>query len=174
MLLLSMMGEELFVLVFGSAWGEAGFYTQLLSVWALIWFITSPLSTIYMVQEKQGFGLKVNIANFVTRLLALVVGGMLGSARLAIFLFAVSGIAVYGYLCLQLLSFSGVPLRRTFRIVLSNVALFVPAGVLIMILKCWGISPLIQMVVAGACALVYYLYTLKTDPQIKELLAGFA
>lgn len=174
MLLLSMIGEELFVLVFGSAWGEAGFYTQLLSVWALIWFITSPLSTIYMVQEKQGFGLKINIANFVTRLLALVAGGMLGSARIAILLFAVSGIAVYGYLCLQLLSFSGVPLRRTARIVLFNVALFVPAGVLILMLKYWGVSPLIQMVVAGACALIYYLYTLKTDPQIKELLAGFS
>lgn len=173
MLLLSMVGEDLFVLVFGSAWGEAGFYTQLLSVWALIWFITSPLSTIYMVQEKQGFGLKINIANFVTRLLALVAGGMLGSARIAILLFAISGIAVYGYLCLQLLSFSGVPLRRTARIVLSNVALFVPAGALILVLKYWGISPIIQIVVGSACALVYYLYTLKTDPQIKELLAGF-
>ena len=84
MLTIALIGQELFTVVFGSAWAEAGLYTQPLAVRAVVWFISSPLSTIYMILEKQAFGLQVNIANFVTRFAALVAGGVLGSARFAI------------------------------------------------------------------------------------------
>ena len=62
MLTLALIGEELFTVVFGSAWSEAGVCTHFLAVWAVVWFISAPLSTIYMIQEKQAFGLQINIA----------------------------------------------------------------------------------------------------------------
>ena len=135
MLTIALIGEELFTVVFGAAWAEAGLYTQLLAVWAVVWFISSPLSTIYMILEKQAFGLQVNIANFVTRFAALVAGGLLGSARLAILLFGVSGIAVYGFLCVRLLMFSGIPMRRTLRLVLDALLPFLPVGAILLVLK---------------------------------------
>lgn len=172
MLTISLIGEELFALVFGSAWGEAGIYTQLLAVWAVLWFISSPLSTIYMIQENQGFGLRINIVNFVSRLAALVAGGMLGSARLAILFFAISGIGVYGYLCVRLLMFSGIPARRTARIIADALLPFLPVGAVLLGLKFVGTPVLVHLSLGiGACAL-YFVYLLRSDQQFREVLGG--
>lgn len=173
MLTLALIGEELFSVVFGTAWAEAGLYTQLLAVWAVVWFISSPLSTIYMVQEKQTFGLQVNIANFVTRLAAIVAGGMLGSARLAILFFGVSGIGVYGFLCIRLLMFSGIAMRRTVRLVADALLPFLPVGAALLALKLIGTPVLIHLALAVLANALYYLYLLRTDAQFKEILAGF-
>jgi lipopolysaccharide exporter len=173
MLTLALIGEELFSVVFGAAWAEAGLYTQLLAVWAVIWFISSPLSTIYMIQEKQAFGLQVNIANFITRFAALVAGGLLGSARLAILFFGVSGIAVYGFLCIRLLMFSGIPMRRTVRLVADALVPFLPVGAVLFVLKLAGTPVIIHLALAGIAVALFYVHLLRTDPQFKEIFAGF-
>ena len=172
MLTISLIGEELFSVVFGAAWAEAGLYTQLLAVWAVVWFISAPLSTIYMVKEKQAFGLQVNIANFVTRLAALVAGGVLGSARIAILLFGVSGIAVYGFLCVRLLMFSGIPMRRTLRLVADALLPFLPVGAALFVLKLVGTPVLIHLALGILAVLLYYVYLLRSDEQFREVLGG--
>jgi O-antigen/teichoic acid export membrane protein len=173
MLTLALIGQELFTLVFGAAWSEAGVYTQLLAVWAVVWFISAPLSTIYMVQEKQAFGLQINIANFVTRFAALVTGGLLGSARLAILLFGVSGIAVYGFLCIRLLMFSGIAMRRTLRLVADALLPFLPVGAVLLVLELLGTPAIIHLALAFIANVVYYVHLLRTDPQFREILGGF-
>ena len=172
MLTVSVIGEELFAFVFGSVWAEAGFYTQLLSVWAVLWFISSPLSTIYMIQENQGFGLRINLVNFASRLVALVAGGILGSARLAILFFALAGIGVYGYLCIRLLLFSGIPARRTFNIVASAVFQFMPLGILLVGLKLIGTPALIHLSIGMVACALYYVYLLRSDSQFRAVLGG--
>ncbi len=172
MLTISVIGSELFAFVFGSAWAEAGFYTQLLSVWAVLWFISSPLSTIYMIQENQGFGLKINLANFVSRLVALVTGGVIGSARLAILFFALAGIGVYGYLCVRLLVFSGIPAHRTLRIIFRAVLEFIPLGILLMGLILLGTPPIIHISVGLAACVLFYVYLIRSDSQFREILTG--
>ena len=172
MLTLALIGRELFSVVFGTAWAEAGLYTQLLAVWALVWFISSPLSTIYMVQEKQGFGLTMNIANFITRFAAIVAGGLTGSARLSILLFGVAGIVVYGFLCVRLLMFSGIPARRTAQIVGKALLPFLPVAALLGALKYAGAPMILPLVVGiGACGL-YYLFLLRKDPELREVFSG--
>lgn len=173
MLTLALIGQELFTVVFGAAWSEAGVYTQLLAVWAVVWFISAPLSTIYMVQEKQAFGLQINIANFVTRFAALVAGGVLGSARLAILLFGVSGIAVYGFLCIRLLMFSGIAMRRTLRLVADALLPFLPVGAVLLALQLLGMPVVIHLALAFLANAAYYVYLLRTDPQFREILGGF-
>jgi O-antigen/teichoic acid export membrane protein len=172
MLTLALIGEEVFALVFGATWAEAGVYTQLLAVWAVVWFISSPLSTIYMVQGNQGFGLRINFANFLTRLAALVAGGMLGSARIAIQLFGISGIIVYGYLCFRLLMFSGIPFRRTAQIIAEAVLPFIPIGAVLLALKLVGTPALIHIAIGvGACGF-YYVHLLRSDDRFREVLGG--
>lgn len=172
MLTISVIGSELFALVFGPAWAEAGLYTQLLSVWAVLWFISSPLSTIYMIQENQGFGLKINLANFVSRFVALVAGGVIGSARLAILFFALAGIGVYGYLCVRLLVFSGIPAHRTLSIIFRAVLQFIPLGILLVGLKLIGTPPLIHISVGLAACAVFYVYLIRSDSHFREVLTG--
>jgi O-antigen/teichoic acid export membrane protein len=172
MLTLALIGEELFSVVFGAQWAEAGLYTQLLAVWAVVWFISSPLSTIYMVKEKQGFGLWINAANFVTRFAALMVGGLLGSARIAILLFGVSGIAVYGFLCVRLLMFSGIPMRRTAHLVADALLPFLPVGAVLLVLKLVGTPVVIHLALGIAAVGLYYAYLVRSDPQVRDILGG--
>jgi O-antigen/teichoic acid export membrane protein len=172
MLLLSVMGRELFIVVFGGKWADAGVYVQILSVWMFFWFISSPLSVLFRVLEKQGSLLTVNVVIFLTRLLSLVMGGWLGNVYLALVLFSVSGVFVYGYMGLSIILISGVSKNQVFQILLKNLGLFLPGGILLLILKYLLVSPLLIVIVAVGVVGLYYLYVLRSDPQILQLLKG--
>jgi len=169
-LILTIVGSDVFSTIFGRAWTEAGIYVQILSIWVFIWFISSPLSTLYIVMEKQQFGLKYNLINFSTRLLSLFLGGFLGDARIALSLFSVSGIFVYGYLCLKMMLYSDVELSHVKKIIFSNLTLFVPAGLILVFLKLAGINQLFITAISFLLCIAYYLYIIKMDSQIQVLL----
>lgn len=172
-LILTIVGGDVFTVIFGKAWTEAGIYAQILSLWAFVWFISSPLTAIYVVVEKYHFGFHYNLFNLITRLLSLIIGGLLGSARAALILFSLSGIAVYGYLCLKMMSYAGVKTSRVLKIVFSNFILFVPAGAIIIALKIIEINQILLVIFSGLIVCLYYLYILKSDEQIKKIIGEF-
>lgn len=172
-LILTIVGGDVFTVVFGRAWTEAGVYAQILSIWAFIWFISSPLSTIYLVVEEHHFGFSYNFFNLTTRFLSLAIGGILGSARIALILFSASGVVVYGYLCLKMLSYSGVKTSKALKIVFSNLVLFIPAGAFLVALKVAEINKTVLVAVSGLIICIYYLYILKSDRQMKEIIDEF-
>ncbi len=79
MVILLFIGKDLFIVFFGSQWAETGLFVQILSIWAFVWFITSPLTVMVAIFEKQLWGLKINLIIFSTRLISLVIGGLLGT-----------------------------------------------------------------------------------------------
>jgi lipopolysaccharide exporter len=172
-LILTIVGSDVFTVIFGKAWAEAGIYTQILGFWAFVWFISSPLTGIYLVVEEYNFGFRYNFFNLVTRFLSLIIGGLLGSARIALILFSISGIVVYGYLCLKMMSYSGVKISRALNIVFSNFVLFVPAGIILLVLKISKVNPILLVISSGLFIGIYYLYILKTDPNVKKILKEF-
>jgi lipopolysaccharide exporter len=100
-LVLMVVGADLFEFIFGLEWREAGIYVQILSPWAFLWFLSSPLSPIYAIQEKQKQELKMHSLIFFTRVVSLLIGGYIGNARVSIFLFTLGGVVAYGYFLLQ-------------------------------------------------------------------------
>lgn len=170
MLILTVVGEDLFQVVFGLAWAEAGVYAQILSVWAIFWFISSPLTTIYLVKGRQEFGLKMNITIFLTRLVALIMGGLLGSPIAALLFYSGSGALVYGYLCYRLLRLCGVVQTWIVTTMASVVSRFIPAGMILIALKLFGFSPIIITVSATALVGLYYIYIIKTDINIRQVI----
>jgi teichuronic acid exporter len=46
-------GEELFAFVFGENWREAGVYAEIMAPWLMVNFITSPISPLPMILNKQ-------------------------------------------------------------------------------------------------------------------------
>lgn len=169
-LTLTIIGDDVFNLVFGNNWTEAGVYTQILGLWALVWFISSPLSTLWVVMNKQEIGFKVTSLNLITRFLSLWVGGLLNNARLGLFLFSVSGILVYGYLCIKMLLISGVDFSKIQGIIKNNFILCIPIATILIILKVLETDKIILVLISFAFNLIYYLYILKTDSQMKGLL----
>jgi lipopolysaccharide exporter len=170
LLLLTLVGADVFHVIFGVRWIEAGVYVQLLSVWTFFWFLSSPMGMLFSVLEKQKFSLVLNIAIFLTRLGSLLVGGWLRSARLALLLFAATGILVYGYSSLKIMAYSGVRWSRMARILLDNVLVFLPAAVVVLCLKLLRASS--WVVVAASCVLLagYAVWLYTKDPQVRLLL----
>ncbi len=172
-LILTIVGSDVFTVIFGKAWAEAGIYAQILSLWAFVWFISSPLTAIYVVVKKYHFGFHYNFFNLVTRLLSLTIGGLLGNARTALILFSLSGIAVYGYLCLKMMSYAGVKTSKVMKIVISNFILFVPAGTVIITLKILEIDKILLVIFSGMIVCLYYVYILKNDAQMIKIIREF-
>ncbi|MGB8982021.1 MAG: oligosaccharide flippase family protein, partial [Anaerolineales bacterium] len=46
-LMLIVVGREVVLVIFGASWAEAGVYIQILSLWMIFWFISSPMSRLY-------------------------------------------------------------------------------------------------------------------------------
>jgi lipopolysaccharide exporter len=107
-LIIIIIGADLFAFVFGEQWREAGLYVQILAPWALLWLVSSPLSPIYAIQEKQKAELIMHGVIFVCRILAIFLGALYGNARVAIALFSLGGIISYTYLLVQIFKFSGL------------------------------------------------------------------
>lgn len=168
LLLLTLIGKEFFIVIFGASWAESGVYAQILSIWTFVWFISSPMSTIYYVVEKQEFALKFNFVNFITRILAIGIGGLLGDPRISIFLFAISGVFVYSWLLTAILRFAEVADSKAISIIFANLKIIFPAILIMIALKVLSIDPAIQVVVSFILALIYYVHLIKKDSKISK------
>lgn len=167
MLLLSVMGKEAFIVVFGTAWSEAGFYSQILALWIFITFIASPISTLLSIFEKQGSSLIFNIILLIMRAGALVVGGLLGNARTAIALFALVGIVIYSMLFFWLLSVADVSFFAVWKGFRKYAAYSIPLIVGVVYAK-WILllSPIILVVMAGAATMIYCIAVMTNNSDL--------
>jgi len=170
MLILLISGWDLFIVIFGYSWGEAGKYAQLLSIWAIFWFISSPLSTILSITEKLKTGFFLTVLNISTRFISLLVGGVLGDVFLAIALFSFSGLFVYGFACFVFLKYAGIEIKNSFCImgnVFFDSTLFLIPLIIIKILI--GNSVIIT-ISALIITIIYIVFIFKTDSKFRNLI----
>lgn len=111
--LLSLLAPDAFKLIFGSQWETAGIYVRWLSLWIFLVFVSSPLSSIYMVLGRQRLGFFVNLVMLASRVLVLVLGGMNGSSLLTVKLFGATGLLLWIGNCLLILRLAGVSFSKT-------------------------------------------------------------
>ncbi len=99
---------------------KTGVYTRILAPWLFFVFISSPISSLFSVLERQRDGLVFNIALISTRAASLVAGRLLGNARLSLVLFSVSGALLWAGICMHLITLSGLSRRATVRTILDD------------------------------------------------------
>ncbi|MEH7344377.1 oligosaccharide flippase family protein [Bacillus sp. JJ1532] len=109
-LLISLIAPELFLFVFGDNWYEAGQYVRWIGLWIFFVFISSPLSNIYLILEKQRLGLIMDFLLFFCRLIVLIIGGLSGDALLTIALFGMIGALLWIINCIFILKLAGISL----------------------------------------------------------------
>ena len=139
MVLLAIGGQQLFAFVFGEAWQEAGAYAQWLAPWLLLVFVTSPLSTLVFVRERQRAELLFQLVLLAARTGTLVAGWALGSATLAIAFFGVASTALWGGYMVWLLRIGGAGVRDPLGWLARDVAIALLVG-----------TPLLLVTLAGA------------------------
>lgn len=125
-LLMGLVAPELFAIIFGEDWREAGIYMQWLTLWLFLVFISSPLSLLPSVMEKQSQEAIFHGLLLSSRLAALFIGGKLNSARVAIALFAgVSALCWFGFM-LWNMKLSGNKVSHALEIVFHEAIAVVP------------------------------------------------
>ena len=104
LLIVTFFGKEIFSFIFGAQWIIAGKYAQILSIWILLVFISSPLSTLFVVLNKLKQGLIADIILFSSRVISLLVGAMyFKNIEISIILFGTVSAIIWLGLCLYIL-----------------------------------------------------------------------
>jgi lipopolysaccharide exporter len=167
--LLMVYGGDVFALVFGDEWFEAGVYVQILAVWAVIWFITFPIGNATSILEIQECRFKYTIANLATRFAALVIGGYFQSVYLAMTLFAFFGILTYGYLFHAIFFHSNASFRKilynTRKALASVVGIM---AVLAFLLYVFNLHFYIVLAISVAIAIGYYWILYHSNGKIRS------
>ena len=173
-LLMTMIAPALFRVFFGLQWAEAGVYAQITGVWTLVWFVSSPLHNMYSVLEKQDSYLAFNVISLIARFIALVTGSMLGSARLALLFFALSGILTYGYQIIKISEDTGVQRSRVTQIAAIYLLKFLPAGAVLLLAKLIHTADLGQIGLAFLLLAVYAAIEMRKSLGMRGLLQKLA
>lgn len=168
-LLLTLIGEDLFIVFFGERWAEAGVYVQILAIWIFFQFISSPISTLFSVLEKQSYGLFFNIVLLGSRAVSLIFGGMTGDITFTLFLFASTGVACYGFLCFWLISKAGVPVMQTLYHIVKYSIYSSPLLIVIALAK-WslGVQEIGVLLLGLCCLVVYSLIVMRQDKELRK------
>ncbi len=169
MLILGIIGREVFIVAFGPQWAEAGVYVQIISLWRFFVFIGSPLSTLFSVLERQETGLTFNIVLLLSRIISLVVGGLLGNARLALLLYAASGFVMCAWMLMWLLHASGVSIWNAMGDTGRRFLYLVPTLLFLSAAKYWWQwSASHILILTGISAFVYYGILIWRDPSLMK------
>jgi O-antigen/teichoic acid export membrane protein len=170
-LVLGIAGPELFSIVFGANWIEAGRFAQILSPWMFILLITSPLTILFATLERQELALIVNIIILSTRFGALVIGGLTHNIYLTLIIWSGTGVLIYGGLALWLLRLTHVLWASAFRTILQYVLYAsLPALLLVAAKKAFILSPIWLVIFTAVVSLAYYTIVLAKDTSMREYL----
>jgi O-antigen/teichoic acid export membrane protein len=170
MLLLSIAGKELFILVLGARWAEAGVYSQILSIWTFFVFITTPCTHLANIYEKQEVNLALNVVIFVTRAGSLLIGGLLHDIRLTLILFSASGSLVMAWFFFWSIKITGAPAFRIFSRLGKHFLFSIPfLGIISAAIWVYHASPLIITLLSAAVGLVYYAIVFLRDQMLRQV-----
>lgn len=93
--IVAVAGPEIFAVLFGAHWREAGRIAQWLAPWLFLTYVGSPLSVLPSVLQKQVHEMVFQGAMLAGRVAALVVGAWMGGPEVAIALFALVSAALW-------------------------------------------------------------------------------
>ncbi|PMR75017.1 lipopolysaccharide biosynthesis protein [Billgrantia endophytica] len=92
---LILAGPELFALAFGETWRPAGEFARWMAPWLYMVFITSPLSHLFSVMERQVQGMAFQALLLIARIGAIAIGAALDDLLLTVALFSVTSAACW-------------------------------------------------------------------------------
>lgn len=94
-ILIFIFGPICFPLIFGDGWRLIGDISQWMIPWLYFQFISSPLSTVFIIKEKQSELLIFQIVMLASRIVSLVVGSIMDDLLLTIALFSFANVLCY-------------------------------------------------------------------------------
>jgi lipopolysaccharide exporter len=166
-ILLALIGPEIFSVIFGAKWEEAGNYVRFLSLWVGIRFIASPISNLFSVFEKQHLTVILTIFELVFPLIAIIIGALSGTALVAIILFSIAAFLINIVTYCYLLRLSGISIRVLGKTVMDFFLLSLPFILCILaIQRLFALNNLLIMVFSVLVFMLFPVLVIKRDAEI--------
>lgn len=170
MIILLIIADDLFVIVFGQNWYSAGIYAKILIPWLFLLFISSPLTSLFSVFEKQNFDLMFQFFLLLSRIVTLYIGGMYGDPVFAILLYSITGAIFCGIVNYVILKWSQVSIKDDLIINSKHVLLALIISIPVLFEKLFFNIQFILITTAVVVTIIYYTIILNKDPQFKKLI----
>jgi len=106
LLVVIIFGEDLFALIFGEKWREAGVYARILSILAYVSFIVMPIGRVLEIIEKQKEALIMHVARLIFLIAVFMISDFLLISSLStvvLYVAAMSFISLIGLMVLNIL-----------------------------------------------------------------------
>jgi lipopolysaccharide exporter len=126
MIIVAVAAPELITVVLGERWIIAGTFLQVLTPSLLVAFVAAPIDEVFSILERQQEKLVFNTAPFATRLISLIIGGLLGDALLAVIMFSASGAIFWALQCFWTLRLSAIKSQTIFRHIFDEILRTLP------------------------------------------------
>lgn len=173
MILLMILGEQIFVFAFGEDWGISGTYVRILVPWIFLVFLSSPISTLYNVFEKQTVWLTFSIILLVSRIAALVIGGTYGSPEFALALYSFTGIVFWLWNNAYLLGLAGISKKESVEILIRYMTIGLVVSIPLILIELISSSFYVILFAAVVITVIYYAITLHDDPAFRKMFSSF-
>lgn len=168
-ILFILIGPEIFGVVFGVGWEEAGNYVRFLSIWVGLGFIASPISNLFSIFEKQHVTVLITLLELIFPLGAIIIGAHTGIPLNAIILFSivafVTNIVAYAYL----LGLAEISILVPAKIISNFFILSMPFVLCILAIKSLFSSDILIVFLSVMVSLMFPLMVIKRDAEISDL-----
>jgi O-antigen/teichoic acid export membrane protein len=122
----AIVAPDVFAIVFGEQWGEAGEYARIMSPIAFLTLSSAHLTHVPMLLQKQGGELTFQTILFCTTTASLYLAGLTGEAALSVSLLSASTTLCWIGFMIWTVRMAGCDMRRILDIVVKEVILAVP------------------------------------------------
>jgi len=169
MILLMILGEQIFTFAFGESWYISGTYVRILVPWIFLVFLSSPISTLYNVFEKQTVWLTFSIVLLASRIIALVIGGTYGDPEFALALYSFTGIVFWLWNNAYLLGLAGISKKESVEILIKYATIGLVVSIPLILIELISTSFYLIIFAAVVMTVIYYAITLHEDPMFRKM-----
>jgi lipopolysaccharide exporter len=173
MILLLILGEEIFTFAFGKSWYISGVYIKILVPWIFLVFLSAPISTLYSVYDKQGVWFSFSIILLISRIVALAIGGTYGSPEFALGLFSFTGALFFLWNNAYLLNLTGISKKESIEVLIKYTIIGSIVSLPLILLQVLAVNFYLILLAAAIITPIYYGITLHDDPTFKRMFSAF-
>ena len=158
--ILTIMGKDLFGLVFGEGWSHAGVLAQILTPYFFIVFISSPLSYLFISKNNLEGLFHFNLLLFFSRVGSILSILIVRKPEIAILIYSISGFAIYLFLTVKNLSMAKVKINAIVRAISGcSIEFLLGIGMFLAGMLLFGkAGPGVKTAISGISLVVYFGY----------------
>lgn len=166
MVVIIIIGQGLFSIIFGPKWAEAGMYMQCFSLWLFLKFLVTPITSVFIIKKKQDQLLLIDIIYFFSTTSILIISGKYSDPLITMFLLGTASALVFLIYLFRISSLAEVQLVQFIKIIAEYAIYSLPGVIILCFIQIYRLGDL-QVIIGLFLGTVVYLFlVIKNDNQL--------